>query len=359
MASKKPANKPNDIEFDDLVVNVCYHPSKDLIAIGSINGDVDLYTYKIDGENKLENTYKHHKKSCRALKFNPSGNCLITASKDKSIKCCDLDTGQLKNKIKAAHESPIYCLLVSDENIIATGDDDGRIKVWDLRKSKSICEFKENDEYISDMVVDSSKRTLLSTSGEGTLTAFDIRKRRMTVQSEVFDSELQCLAIVKGERKVVCGSGDGALNIFNWNEWGLNSDLFPGHTDAVDCLVPINRNIVCTGSSDGIIRGVNILPNSFMGIIGEHDGFPIEGLSLSHDRCLLASCSHDQCVKFWNIEKLEKLKINKKRVTKYKTKKLFSRDENFFADINKDVTQEEEEECEEDDEDDDSDSDSD
>ncbi|KAK6172493.1 hypothetical protein SNE40_016131 [Patella caerulea] len=359
MASKKTQPKPKDIEFDDLVVNLCFHPVKDLIAIGSINGDVSLYSYSTEGENKLEKTFNHHKKSCRALRFSQNGENLLTASKDKSIKCSDVETGKIKNKFKSAHESAIYSMVISDRNILATGDDDGKIKLWDLRKDKAIHEFKENEEYISDMAIDSSKRTLLSTSGEGTLTAFDMRKRKMTIQSEVFDSELQCLTVVKGERKVVCGTGDGALSLFNWNEWGLNSDLFPGHPDSVECITAYNRNIVCTGSGDGIIRAVNILPNSFMGVIGEHDGFPIEGIDLTHDKTLLASCSHDQCVKFWNIQNLENLKINKKKVVKYKSKKLFSRDENFFADINKDVTQEDDEEEKDGDDDDEDESDDD
>ena len=39
-----------------------------------------------------------------------------------------------------------------------------------------------------------------------------------------------------------------------------------------------------TGSQDGLIRIISILPNSMLGVVGEHGDFPVETLALSHDR---------------------------------------------------------------------------
>ena len=59
--------------------------------------------------------------------------------------------------------------------------------------------------------------------------------------------------------------------------------------------------MVLTGSSDGIIRLVNVHPNRLLGAIGDHDEYPIERLVVSHDKRTLASCSHDNTVKLWDI----------------------------------------------------------
>lgn len=48
--------------------------------------------------------FKTHKKSCRAIRFIPDDNGLISASKDKSIRIIDLDNGKVKFAIKKAHE---------------------------------------------------------------------------------------------------------------------------------------------------------------------------------------------------------------------------------------------------------------
>ncbi|XP_046550090.1 WD repeat-containing protein 55-like [Haliotis rubra] len=116
--------------------------------------------------------------------------------------------------------------------------------------------------------------------------------------------------------------------------------------------------ILCSGSIDCIIRAVNILPNRFVGVVGEHENFPVEGLCLSHDKTLLASCSHDQKVKFWNIEGLENIKFNERKKAKKsnKNKRLnSSKQDNFFSGLVDDDKKDNVGDSDTDDDDDDSD----
>lgn len=55
-----------------------------------------------------------------------------------------------------------------------------------------------------------------------------------------------------------------------------------------------------TGSSDGLVRAVQILPNSFLGVLGGHDGFPVEGLGWSAGRQMIGSVSHDEYIRLWD-----------------------------------------------------------
>ncbi|XP_046550091.1 LOW QUALITY PROTEIN: WD repeat-containing protein 55-like [Haliotis rubra] len=349
---------PKQIELEDLTVTVDFHPSKDIIAVGCIDGEVSIHSYSTKESNKLLKKLCHHKNACRCIKFSPSGDRLHTVSKDKSLWSIDTETGKVKKKIKKAHEALTYSLVTTDENFIATGDDDGTIKVWDMRTKTCTYEVKENDDFISDMIIDDQRKFFLATSGDGTLSAFNIRRKRMDLQSELFDSEFLSLAAMKGEKKVVCGTGEGVLNVFNWGEWGNISDPVPGHPMSVDCMVPITRDVVCTGSIGGIIRAVNILPNRFVGVVGEHENFPVEGLCLSHDKTLLASCSHDQKVKFWNIEGLENIKFNERKKAKKsnKNKRLnSSKQDNFFSGLVDDDKKDNVGDSDTDDDDDDSD----
>ncbi|XP_062591946.1 WD repeat-containing protein 55-like isoform X3 [Saccostrea cucullata] len=324
--------KPKGLKFNDLVVDISFHPNREVIAAGHIDGNVTIHTYSNTEESNELMKLEHHKKACRAVRFSDDGLHLYTASKDKSIQIVDLNTGAVKHKIKAAHSSPIYSLLVTGENFLASGDDDGYLKLWDLRTKTAVMDLKENDDYISDMAIDNQQKILLATSGDGTLTAFNVRRKRMEIQSELFDSELLSLSIVKGNQKVLCGTSEGVINIFNWGEWGNISDRFPGHPLSIDCMVPITSDIVCTGSSDGIVRAVHILPNRFLGVVGEHDEFPVENLSLSHDKKILASCSHDQTIKFWRVDNLKKEKVNTRKKAKKSNKpKYLAPKDDFFA----------------------------
>jgi len=116
---------------------------------------------------------------------------------------------------------------------------------------------------------------------------------------------------MKRGRKVVCGSQEGVLDIFDYNDVEDISDRFPGHPASVDALLALDDDIVLTGSSDGLIRIISILPNKMLGartvlidlqrvcvltqdprhagVVGQHSDWPVERLACSADGLLLAS----------------------------------------------------------------------
>lgn len=322
---------PSDISFKSQVFDLSFHPNRDFIAAGEIEGKVTVYSYSAFQQNHLLLDLGHHKKACRALSFSIDGLCLFTASKDKSLQAVDMNTGGVAHSIQKAHNSPVYCMKVIANNLLATGDDNGCVKFWDTRQASCVLTVEENEDFISDMACDNENRTLLVTSGDGTLSVFNIRRQRLEQRSENMESELLSLAVVKGGRKVVCGNGDGILNLFSWGQWGDISDRFPGHPLSIDSCVAVSDSVVCTGSMDGIIRAVHILPNRFIGTIGEHNDFPVERMRLSRDGNILASCSHDQMIKFWDVSHLKGFIVDpasKKKGTGTETAK-----SDFFADL--------------------------
>lgn len=46
--------------------------------------------------------------------------------------------------------------------MLATGDDEGMLKVWDMRRGSSFMSLKHHEDYISGIAVDQAKRTLLT-----------------------------------------------------------------------------------------------------------------------------------------------------------------------------------------------------
>ena len=60
--------------------------------------------------------------------------------------------------------------------------------------------------------------------------------------------------------------------------------------------------MLVTGSSDGLIRVISIFPNKILGLVGEHSDMPIERLTMSFDKNMLASSSHDKTVMLWKVD---------------------------------------------------------
>merc|ERR1719422_1704056 len=108
-----------------------------------------------------------------------------------------------------------------------------------------------------------------------------------------------------------------------------------------------------------------MLPNRPLGCVGCHGpGFPVQALTLTADGRCVASCSHDQTVKFWNVQELKSQTVDtSKKGTKDAKKKKQQQDktakqDNFFAGlIDSTSNTDKDNESEDDDDDEDSDSD--
>lgn len=145
---------------------------------------------------------------------------------------------------------------------------------------------------------------MLCCGGDGYLSVWNRKSGKLLAMSDQMEDEMLSMQLMKGGQKVVCGTQSGTLHIWSWGFWGDVSDRMPGHPQSVMKMVKIDESTVITCSEDGIIRVVQIQPNKLLGVIGEHEGYPVECIDVSFDCAYLGSCSHDNTVKFWNVAEL-------------------------------------------------------
>eukprot|EP00894_Picocystis_sp_ML_P002480 jgi/Pico_ML_1/52997/g3620.t1 len=69
----------------------------------------------------------------------------------------------------------------------------------------------------------------------------------------------------------------------------------------MDVAFGMEDRMVAAGLVDG---SVLVLPNQILGVVGEHIDYPIERLSITSDRMVLASTSHDKSIKLWDLSYL-------------------------------------------------------
>jgi len=98
------------------------------------------------------------------------------------------------------------------------------------------------------------------------------------------------LLLSKGSTsKFVVGTQLGILSIFNRSSgWGDCVDRVPGHPSSVDalCALPAalpnvdTTSTILTGSMDGYVRAVQILPTKLLGVVADHGNWPVERISV-------------------------------------------------------------------------------
>ncbi|KAI8871639.1 WD40 repeat-like protein [Ramicandelaber brevisporus] len=308
---------PPPLTFKSNPLDIAFHPSDDLIAVGLLTGKLQMYRLSDQSnglvDNKRVHSIKAHSKSIRGVTFNHDGSRFVTVSRDKSWQLFDTSSGAPIQSAQKAHNAAINCVKQLNENVMATGDDNGCVKIWDMRTASSAAgsdslkpaqQFTENADFIADMAFQPDKRYLFTAGGDGCMAVYDIRKPKPVAVSENQDDELLSIQVMKNGSKVIYGSQDGVIGLFTSGQWLDVTDRFLGHPASIDTICKIDEDTAVTGSSDGMIRYVSILPNKLLGVIGEHGDFPIEQLRIDHSRKVLASCSHDNTVRFWNINEL-------------------------------------------------------
>ena len=96
----------------------------------------------------------------------------------------------------------------------------------------------------------------------------------------------------RGSRTVV-GTQSGILSVFNRSAgWGDSVDRIPGHPHSVDALYTLPSHlipessaapaqaIIATGSSDGLVRLVQLYPTKVLGVVADHGDFPVERIKM-------------------------------------------------------------------------------
>ncbi|XP_058180577.1 WD repeat-containing protein 55 [Rhododendron vialii] len=305
---------PMEIDFGDgkQPFDIDFHPSNPIVAVGLVTGDLLLYRYTADSPPEKLLEVNAHSESCRATRFINDGQAIVTGSPDCSILATDVETGSTIARLENSHGDAVNRIINLTESTIASGDDKGCVKVWDTRQRTCCSSFHAHEEYISDMTFASDSMRLLATSGDGTLSVCNLRSSKLQTRSEFSEEELLSVVIMKNGRKVICGSQSGTLLLYSWGFFKDCSDRFVDLSgDPVDALLKLDEERVIAGSGNGLISLVGILPNRIIQPIAQHsEKYPVERLAFSHDKKYLGSISHDNKLKFWDMDDLLRSSAN-------------------------------------------------
>jgi len=119
--------------------------------------------------------------------------------------------------------------------------------------------------------------------------------------------------VTRSGQKVVVGTQIGILSVFNRKKgWGDCVDRIPGHPHSVDALCripsryPNAESTILTGSSDGLLRAVQILPTKLLGVVADHGEFPIERIAVDRggEGQWVGSVGHEEILKLTDLKEV-------------------------------------------------------
>ncbi|KAJ8599981.1 hypothetical protein CTAYLR_001805 [Chrysophaeum taylorii] len=288
---------PDDLSLDATPFSLDFHGSRNALAVGLVTGEVCVHDLAAAEVRR----FPAGSGSCRVVAWHH--DTVLTGYESGAVVAWDVARGARVSH-KKLDGAASACL--ASETAYCVGDDLGNVYVWDARAGDML-RAKPHEDFVSGIAAHDG--LILACAADGRLSVLEPRRNLDRVStSDPQDDELLSIQVIKGGRKVVCGTQTGALVIWSWGRWGDSSDRALGHPESVDAMLKVDEDILCTGSSDGLLRVVRVQPGlHLLGVLGDHDGFPIERLASNHDLSLVASLSHDTVVRFWDARELNTL----------------------------------------------------
>ncbi|GJJ14935.1 hypothetical protein Clacol_009205 [Clathrus columnatus] len=191
----------------------------------------------------------------------------------------------------------------SDGQNIATGGDDGKVKVWNTTSGFCFVTFAEHTSAVSAVEFVKQGQVVFSASLDGTVRAFDmIRYRNFRTFTSPTPVQFSSLAVDPSAEVVAAGSAD-SFEIFMWSvQTGKLLDVFTGHEGPVSALAfSPTGNVLASASWDKSIRLWSVYGRSRT---VEPFSLNSDALSLAFrpDGLELAASTLDGQISFWNVD---------------------------------------------------------
>lgn len=240
------------------VVCTAFHPSTSLLVVGFANGVFGLYS--------LPDVSALHTLSISSEKITS-----VSVSSDGAwlaFGCAGL--GQLlvwewasESYIlkQQGHFHDMNTLSYSpDGQLVVTGGDDGKIKLWNVSSGFCIATLSEHTAPITAIEFAKKGKVLFSASMDGTVRAWDlVRYRNFRTLTSPRPVQFGCLAIEASGEIVCAGSGGGgdSFDIYMWSvQSGKLLDILSGHSGPVSSLAfsPTGSGTLASTSWDKTVK---------------------------------------------------------------------------------------------------------
>ncbi|KAL3068399.1 hypothetical protein niasHT_030690 [Heterodera trifolii] len=192
-----------------------------------------------------------------------------------------------------------------DGALLATGAEDGKVKIWDCSSSFCTVTFSDHGTGVSDVCFTQSGKAVLSASLEGTVRAHDLKRyRNFQTMVAPKQTQLNALCADKAGDLVIASSKDN-FDIYVWAlATGHLLEVLNGHTNLVTGLA-LSENTLFSASSDGTLKLWNIIEGNCL----ESVQLTSEGLDVKHSpsAMLLAVLCYDSSIALFDTVNTQQL----------------------------------------------------
>ncbi|XP_051135826.1 periodic tryptophan protein 2 [Andrographis paniculata] len=225
-----------------------YHRGLDMVVVGFSNGVFGLYQMP---DFVCIHLLSISREKITTAVFNGLGNWLTFGC----AKLGQLLVWEWKSESyilkQQGHYFDVNCIAYSpDSQLLATGADDNKIKVWTVSSGFCFVTFSEHTNSVTALHFMANNHCLLSASLDGTVRAWDLFRYR-NFRTFVTPTPKQFVSLASDQSgEVICAGTLDSFEIFVWSmKTGRLLDVLSGHEGPVHGLMFSPTNAILASSS--------------------------------------------------------------------------------------------------------------
>jgi WD40 repeat protein len=190
-----------------------------------------------------------------ALAFSPDGKILASGHDDGHVRLWDTATGKPLGDIEAHRQQVSAIAFRAGHPQIATAGEDRSINVWDLNSSKKIGTFIGHSDRIPSLTWLPGSDYLISAGWDTTARVWEIGKADPLMLLNSHSDQVLVLASAKDGRFLACADSDYAIHVWSDPRSGKVQYVLQGHSDEIKALAFSNDgNRLASAGSDRVVH---------------------------------------------------------------------------------------------------------
>jgi WD40 repeat protein len=244
-----------------------------------------------------------HRSIVHSLTFSPDGT-LLASGAHREIKIWRRPRDAQQFKLAAVSRKEVLAVAASfDGKWLATGGDDGRIKIWNAANGRLAKSLPRQPGAIRSLKFSGDNTRLASAAADNTLRVWGVPAGKLLAQTRN-DSAINTVTWLNNSAQIASGGPDKRIRL--WRFDSNKPELTPvkeliGHEGPVTALdtIPSSDAQLVSGSEDGSVRIWSVETGEVIRDL-KHP-VPVATLAVRRDGERLASAGADKFARLWDL----------------------------------------------------------
>ena len=237
----------------------------------------------------------------RSVAVTPNGQTVVTGDDKGKIKVWNGLTGKLEKTLAAENE--IKAVVISaDGDTIVSGGEDSTVKVWNRRTGKLERSLKGHEEEVNSLALSTDGNTIVSGSSDRTIKIWNKNTGQLEHTLKGHKEGVKSVAISGNGSIIVSGGQDKQVKIWDGRSRQLRKTI-KGHEEEVRSVaISTDGLTIVSGGGDKTIKvwdAAGNLKHTFQGHKSK-----VDSVTISSNGQHIVSGSRDRSIKIWNLHTL-------------------------------------------------------